>query len=412
MFVDLAGADGVLGYDPVHNYNGGLDDNFSLSAGSPAIGSGTSTGTRRRISPAPRVPGDIDIGAYAFNVLSHTWSGSGGDNLWSDASNWFGPSAPGAGDALVFQGIAQTTTDNDLPAGTSLNSITLASPGFVLGGNGVTLTSISVPVVNLAAQSGTIQLPITLGSNATFAVTDSLGSMMDSGDIDNGGYNLTVDTSSSQASTFGGSISGAGGFITTGAGEVVLTGINSFSGGTRVLAGSLVVTSASALPDGTSLTIGAGGTFIFDPSIVATSATAAASSTGAVSASPLAEVASSSVPTVSNAATAQPATPTSAASVASQAISAPSPVATGLAIQQLTSRDAAASVAKASARSNSSKNATELARDAVLSTGQGILQSPNVAWIWDLMSSQNQDKSSPQLPDAASIDKLLKMDAA
>ena len=40
-----------------------------------------------------------------------------------------------------------------------------------------------------------------------------------------------------------------------------------YSGGTQVEAGTLEVTSVSALPTGTSLTVGAGGAFIFDPSL-------------------------------------------------------------------------------------------------------------------------------------------------
>ena len=49
-----------------------------------------------------------------------------------DVSNWSSLAAPNPGDSLVFQGSAQTTTKNDLSAGTSLQSITLASPGLVL----------------------------------------------------------------------------------------------------------------------------------------------------------------------------------------------------------------------------------------------------------------------------------------
>ena len=129
---------------------------------------------------------------YGYRPVTETWSGGGTDNhLVDDAANWTTLAAPNPGDSLVFQGAVQTTTNNDLPAGTLLQSITLASPGFVLGGNGVTLASASAPVVTLAAASGTIQLPITLGSDATFAVTDPQGSLTDSGNIDNGGHSLT-----------------------------------------------------------------------------------------------------------------------------------------------------------------------------------------------------------------------------
>ena len=47
-----------------------------------------------------------------------------------------------------------------------------------------------------------------------------------------------------------------------GSGQLVLSGSNSFGGGTIVEAGTLIVNNSAALPDGTSLTVGAGGTLI------------------------------------------------------------------------------------------------------------------------------------------------------
>ena len=52
-------------------------------------------------------------------------------------------------------------------------------------------------------------------------------------------------------------------------GTLILSGKDSYNGGTNVDAGTLVVTSPSAIADGTSLIVGAGGTFIFDPSFTA-----------------------------------------------------------------------------------------------------------------------------------------------
>ena len=77
-------------------------------------------------------------------------------------------------------------------------------------------------------------------------------------------------------------------------GTLILSGKDSYTGGTNVDAGTLVVTSPSAIADGTSLTIGAGGTFIFDPSssdsTAVSDATFAATSsdTSALTAAPLA----------------------------------------------------------------------------------------------------------------------------
>ena len=65
---------------------------------------------------------------------------------------------------------------------------------------------------------------------------------------------------------FTASISGTGSLTKEGAGTLTLEGTNSYTDGTSVLGGTLLITSAIALPNGTSLTVGAGGTFIFDPS--------------------------------------------------------------------------------------------------------------------------------------------------
>ncbi len=46
---------------------------------------------------------------------------------------------------------------------------------------------------------------------------------------------------------------------------MILSGANSYAGGTVVNAGTLIVTNAGALPSGTNLTIGASAIFVFDP---------------------------------------------------------------------------------------------------------------------------------------------------
>ena len=53
------------------------------------------------------------------------------------------------------------------------------------------------------------------------------------------------------------------------AGTLILSGSDSYSGGTIVNQGTLITTSDVAILDGTSLTVGAGGTFIFDPAATA-----------------------------------------------------------------------------------------------------------------------------------------------
>jgi fibronectin-binding autotransporter adhesin len=61
-----------------------------------------------------------------------------------------------------------------------------------------------------------------------------------------------------------GDLSGDGSVTKLGAGTVVLSGHNTYLGGTTVSDGRLILDSNAALPDGTSLTVGAGGGTIFD----------------------------------------------------------------------------------------------------------------------------------------------------
>jgi fibronectin-binding autotransporter adhesin len=75
---------------------------------------------------------------------------------------------------------------------------------------------------------------------------------------------------------------------------VVLSGTNTYTGGTSVSAGTLVVTASTALPSGGSLTVGAGGTLIFNSAAVAAPVAPAgiAADTPAAESSPSAAVTS------------------------------------------------------------------------------------------------------------------------
>jgi autotransporter-associated beta strand protein len=114
--------------------------------------------------------------------------------------------------------------------------------------------------------------PVTLSNGATLdmsSVTQTIGSLSSTDGLGSkvllGNGTLTVGDSTS--TTFDGAISGVGGsLIKQGTGMLVLSGSDTYTGGTTINAGTLVAASASAIPNGTSLTVGAGGTFIFDPS--------------------------------------------------------------------------------------------------------------------------------------------------
>lgn len=77
---------------------------------------------------------------------------------------------------------------------------------------------------------------------------------------------VIVDPAAGSSLSITQAISGDGGSLTLdGAGELVLSGDNTYSGGTRVVAGRLTVTVAASLPTGKSLIVGADGLLMFDP---------------------------------------------------------------------------------------------------------------------------------------------------
>ncbi len=75
------------------------------------------------------------------------------------------------------------------------------------------------------------------------------------------------------STTFSGDLSGNGSLTKLGAGTLILSGSDSYSGGTDVMAGTLEVTNSDALLEGSSLTVGANASSIFDDSSPQTAAT-------------------------------------------------------------------------------------------------------------------------------------------
>ena len=112
---------------------------------------------------------------------------------------------------------------------------------------------------------------LTLGTSAGASIAVVSGTHTISAPIVLAG-SLAVSTSGGGSLELSGSVSQAAGVSAalslSGNGQLILSGTDSYTGGTTVTGGTLYVTNSSALPDGTSLTVGAGGILIFDPSAV------------------------------------------------------------------------------------------------------------------------------------------------
>ncbi|HRZ86294.1 MAG TPA: autotransporter-associated beta strand repeat-containing protein [bacterium] len=156
------------------------------------------------------------------DAVEKTWDGgSNVDGNWQTPANWLGDTKPGGGEDLLFAGTARLTNSNDYAAGTSFGLITFnpASGNVSISGNAITLTG---GMTNSA------------GTNA-FGINTTLSSAEQ--------FNIATSTQL----TLSGAMSGASGGITkTGAGTLVLSGSNSYVGGTTVSDGTLVGTTSLA----------------------------------------------------------------------------------------------------------------------------------------------------------------------
>ena len=179
-----------------------------------------------------------------------TTAGSWTSSNWTGSTSGAAISPPGlrgvAGDTALFASTGTTVSLNgaDLSlAGITFNSAT--SYTIAVGTSGTIQLANGTSDATLTVSSGrhTIAAPLQLQSSVN--IVPATGSTLSiSNSVSGSSASLTLD----------------------GPGKLVLSGANSYGGGTTVLVGTLTVTTSAALPDGTSLTVGAGGVFIFDPS--------------------------------------------------------------------------------------------------------------------------------------------------
>ncbi len=192
----------------------------------------------------------FDDEGYTYVAAPTTliWNGGGGNNNWSTAANFSGTSAS-AGHWLRFGPLTSgghTANNNDLASGSLFYGIFFDSqaPAYNLTGNSIQLSG---DVLN---QSGTNQA---IGLNIQLVPG-------------NGAFNsniISFDTGSKNI-TDSGSISGSGMALKkTGTANLILSGTNTYSGGTDVVTGKLIVTSRFGLLDGSNLTVGANAATIF-----------------------------------------------------------------------------------------------------------------------------------------------------
>lgn len=178
------------------------------------------------------------------------WAGSagnpttGGSGNWNTSGHWSSTtpsytsaSWSGTTNHAVFDG----DTSGTIAVGTTITGNTLTfNRSYILDTQGNTLTFSSLTLNN----TGTA---LTLSGGGT-VTSGLLVSASGSNSVALGSSTLRVGSASN--GTFAGVISGAGALVKLGSGDQVLSGANTYSGGTTVDAGKLTISNASALGSG------------------------------------------------------------------------------------------------------------------------------------------------------------------
>jgi len=150
-----------------------------------------------------------------------------------------------AGGALVF-----TNSAINPPITVNLNSITLSGSGTTSG------TSYAGAIDNVGGGTVTINSNISLGTDAEIGSSTGSLTLSGTGSIDTAGHTLTLNNKASQM-VISENIIGAGGIASVGTSSVLLSGTNSYTGGTSIadnVSTSIIVASSSALGSSTGTT--------------------------------------------------------------------------------------------------------------------------------------------------------------
>lgn len=203
------------------------------------------------------------LAAHPVMAQTYTPTNSTTDQ-WSAGTNWTATPVSGLDTSLIFGPLAfpdaatvTNTNTNDIGAFT-LNALTLQGAGPLTAGfpiavtiNGGTLNFVNSstavgPVIHLDAANGA-----GAGSTVSYIVNSNIAL----------GNALTLTGNGSGTFAFNGVISGANGITKSGTSAITLGGVNTYSGATTISAGTVRISSAAGLGDGSAtnvINLGAG----------------------------------------------------------------------------------------------------------------------------------------------------------
>jgi len=162
-------------------------------------------------------------GLLTSHAATHTWTGNGNSNLWTDSANWEGENPPRSGESgavLVFPlGTSRLSSSNDLTSLTVAQLVFSGTSYVLKGTDALVLGSSLGPSIVASGSSNRIALPLVLQTTNLFSVATNA------------------------SLSLAGRLSGPGAFALVGGGLLALTSAagvdNAYLGTTRVLEGTL-----------------------------------------------------------------------------------------------------------------------------------------------------------------------------
>jgi autotransporter-associated beta strand protein len=176
---------------------------------------------------------------YTAPEIGDEFEWSAGAGNWDTAGNWTNNSVPPATGAKIYYSGAGGLSTNDVA--TEITGLTFKSGAgaYTLVGDALTIDLLGV--VNNSTAVQTVDLNLTLSANQSLNAAS--GDLAIGGAVALGENTLTVTGDEDTSVT--GAISGDGGLVKTGAGNLTLGGLNTYLGGTLVSGGALIGTTTS-----------------------------------------------------------------------------------------------------------------------------------------------------------------------
>jgi fibronectin-binding autotransporter adhesin len=217
---DIASFSSIVGFS---------EDKFSLVTG-PSNGTGGLSGFTGAFSISSN--GTTLSLNYTAPSGPAIWNSGSGN--WSDSTKWLSGSVPTNGSPLEFAGSGGTSTNNTALADVGgLSFSSNATGSYTIDGSALGIAAVGIE--NNSAYIQTVSTNLTLSASQTFRAAGANLSI--TGSVETAGFTLSTD--GNHTITLSGAILGSGDLLRVGAGTLVLSKTNTFTGTTTIQSGTL-----------------------------------------------------------------------------------------------------------------------------------------------------------------------------